>query len=99
MPDVYLTINEADPALLAEIAEGLEVRAPSDQRDVVAAQRQTGADDAANRSSPVNHVSSCHRSSLAADVWQLRPATPLRPGPDQRQGTRDLPPRPSASQR
>lgn len=32
MPDVYLTINEADPALLAEIAQGLEARAALPQQ-------------------------------------------------------------------
>lgn len=32
MPDVYLTINDADPALLAEIADGLEVRAALPQQ-------------------------------------------------------------------
>lgn len=32
MPDVYLTINEADPALLADIARGLEVRAALPQQ-------------------------------------------------------------------
>jgi ubiquinone/menaquinone biosynthesis C-methylase UbiE len=32
MPDVYLTINEADPALLAEIAKGLELRASLPQQ-------------------------------------------------------------------
>ena len=32
MPDVYLTINEADSALLAEIAEGLEMRAALPQQ-------------------------------------------------------------------
>ena len=32
MPDVYLTINEADPALLAQIAQGLEVRAALPQQ-------------------------------------------------------------------
>ncbi|MFT5182732.1 MAG: arsenite methyltransferase, partial [Alphaproteobacteria bacterium] len=32
MPDVYLTINEADPALLAEIADGLEIRAALPQQ-------------------------------------------------------------------
>ena len=32
MPDVYLTINEADPVLLAEIADGLELRAALPQQ-------------------------------------------------------------------
>jgi ubiquinone/menaquinone biosynthesis C-methylase UbiE len=32
VPDVYLTINEADPALLAEIATGLEARAALPQQ-------------------------------------------------------------------
>ena len=32
MPDVYLTINEADPALLAEMATGLEARAKLPQQ-------------------------------------------------------------------
>ena len=32
MPDVYLTINDADPALLAEIADGLELRAALPQQ-------------------------------------------------------------------
>jgi len=32
VPDVYLTINEADPTLLAEIAQGLEVRAALPQQ-------------------------------------------------------------------
>ncbi len=32
MPDVYLTINDADPALLADIARGLEVRAALPQQ-------------------------------------------------------------------
>lgn len=32
MPDVYLTINEADPALLDEIAKGLEIRAALPQQ-------------------------------------------------------------------
>lgn len=32
MPDVYLNINEADPTLLAEIADGLEIRAALPQQ-------------------------------------------------------------------
>ena len=32
MPDVYLNINEADPILLAEIADGLEIRAALPQQ-------------------------------------------------------------------
>ena len=32
MPDVYLTINDADPVLLAEIADGLELRASLPQQ-------------------------------------------------------------------
>ena len=32
MPDIYLNINDADPALLAEIADGLELRATRPQQ-------------------------------------------------------------------
>jgi hypothetical protein len=39
----------------------------------VAAERQASADNAANRSGPIDHISSCHHSSLAGDDL----ATPL----------------------